>query len=264
MIIEVRPITKDSKAWAPSDDRSFKRPQSIFAFVSNGKYVVDLPETRLKELEKETGLNLSLIYNATTPHTFFDDTIGRVKLENNTMFFDTTDPLKEIQVAILKGHPIVANSVTDLEEDKWPNAEFVIYDSKAEISAVAVKADKEFEAGEIVRKLDPETKKSLILILTGENVSNQDDSYVMGVLHGIVKNQLDQFLKFANQDPSDLRDIALVVKALDFGILVEDEGKILYGDVDFGYGQNAAVDFLKKPKNSQLREAILDKVKQIS
>lgn len=264
MIVEVRPIQKDPKAWAPSDDRSFKRPQSVFATVVNGKYVVDLPEDRLKELEKETGLNLSLVYNVSTPHPFFDEPVGRVKLENNTMFFDTSDPLKEIQVGILKGHKICANSIQELEEDKWPEAEFVIYDSKAEITANAVKASKEFEAGEIARNLDPDAKKSLILILTGENVDSQGDAYITGVLHHIVKNQLDQFLKYATKDPSDLKDTALVVRAIDLGILVEEEGKVLYGDVDLGYGQNAATDFLKKPKNSQLREAILDKVRQIS
>lgn len=264
MIVEVRPIQKDSKAWSPSDDKSFKRPQSVFAKVVNGKYVVDLPEARLKELEKETKLDLSLVYNVNAPHPFFDDTIGRVKLENNTMFFDTADPLKEIQVAILRGHDICANSLEELESDKWPMAEFVIYDSKAEITANAVKADKEFEAGEIARNLSPEVKKSLILILTGENVSDQNDAYITGVLYQIVKTQLNEFLKFATKDPSDLNDIALVVKAIDNGILVEVEGKVLYGDVDLGYGQNAAIDFLKQAKNSQLREAIIGKVQQIS
>lgn len=263
MLVEIRPIELDGKAWAPSQDKSFKRPVVVQATIKNGRYQVDISESRLKELEEKTGYNLSLIANQSVAHPFWDDTVARVKLENHTEIFDTADPLVEIKMGILRGHPVCANSLEEYAADKWPEAEFVIFDRQAEVEVKSQKASKVFEAGERVRNMTPDMKKSLILIITGEDVSEQTDNYLDGTLLGIIEQQLDTFLKFAEMEITELTDRAIIVKALDNDILIETDGRIYFQDVELGFGQNGALEFLRDKANYKLRDSIKSLVDQL-
>lgn len=263
MLVEIRPIELDSKAWAPSQDKSFKRPVYVQAAIKNGQYQVDITPARLKELEGITGYDLSLNTSNVGPHPFWDDVVARVKLENHTELFDTADPLVEIKMGILRAHPTVANSVEEYHEDKWPDAEFVIFDRQADTEIKSRKASKVFESGERVRNMTPDMKKSIILIMTGEDVSGQTDKYLDGTLLGIIEKDLDKFLKFAEMEIEDLADQAMIVKALDHDILTESDSRVFFNDVELGFGQSGALEFLRDSKNYKLRDSIKSLVDQL-
>jgi len=263
-MIEVRPIANEGNAWELSDNESFKRPISLLAAVENGKYVLGgVDEKRLSELAELTGLDLSLRYNSQEPHPFFDSAQGRVKLENNTMFFDLSDPLNEIKVAILKGHPKIANSQEEFEEGMWPEAEFVIYDSKVEVAEQATKVAQKMKAYTVAGKMDVESKQSLIAIITGEDVRKQGTAYVDGRIGEIIEKDIAAFLKYSEQQKEDIILLALITNARALDIIVEKEGRLRFGDIALGTDNYEVLEFFKKLPNRDIRLRIQEKVDQL-
>ena len=86
----------------------------------------------MSELEK-TGFDLSPIFINEKSHPFWDSKTAQVKLEHKTNVFNTDRPIDEIKVKILKASDLVANSMKEYEEGKFPNALFVIFDEKEEV-----------------------------------------------------------------------------------------------------------------------------------
>ena len=261
-LVEVRPLEKVSGGWAPTQDQSFKRPVTVSAPLVGGRYQVDIDEARLEELGKTLGLDLSTNSSYDKPHPVYDGAPGKVKLENNTMFFDLEVLLQELQLGILRASAIVANSQTEYDNDQWPDAEFVIVDRVAEIEKKGQQADKKFQASEFVLNMDQDTKVALITILTGEDVSNQTQKYVSGILQDLIDKQLDRVLKFAKMELQELQARASFRRAVDTQIIKEVEGHLFFGDIDLGIGEADAFSFIQNPKNFKVRDSINDLVER--
>jgi len=262
-MIEVRPIKTEGNVWELSDDQNFKRPISILAGVENGKYRVDISDDRIKELAELTGLELSTKYNPQQPHPFFDSAQGRIKLENNTMFFDLKDPLNEIKVGILKGHPKVANSQEEYENGEWPEAEFVIYDAQVEVAERATKASKRMKAYSIAHKIDVEQKQALISIITGEDVRKQSVAYIDGRLDEIIEKDIETFLRYSEKAKQDVMLLGIIANARALGIINEKDGQLRFGDIALGINDAEILDNFQKISFRDIRVRIQEKVEQL-
>lgn len=262
-MIEVRPIKTEGNVWELSEDSNFKRPISLFAGVENGKYKVDISEERIEELSKATGLELSTKYNPQQPHPFYDSAQGKVKLENNTMFFNLADPLNEIKVGILRGHPKVANSQEEFEQGLWPDAEFVIYDAQVEVSQKATRAEKKMKAYSIAAKIDVEKKQALISIITGEDVRKQGTAYIDGRIDEIIERDIDTFIKYAEKANQDIMLLGIIANAKAFGIISEKDGQLRFGDIALGVDEQEILDNFQKISFRDIRNRIQEKVEQL-
>lgn len=253
-------MDKVSGGWAPTQDQSFKRPVTIYAPLVGERYNVDISDARLEELGKILGIDLNPKSIFNQAHPFYDGPQGRIKIENNTMFFDPSNPMDELRIGIMRGSQVVANSQSEYDNDMWPEAEFVIIDRVAEIESKGKKADLKFQAGESIQNMDQETKVALITILTGEDVANQTASYISGVLQDLIEKDLDRFLKFSRMELQELQSRAVFRKAVDMQIIEEIDGHLYFGDIELGIGEADAFSYIQTPKNSKVRDSITDLV----
>ena len=130
-LVQVKPIEK--KTWHGLEGvKRFTAPKTIQALVSltTGLYATGLSEEDRERLEKETGFDLSPTYIPGKIHPFWGDKISRVVLEHRTNMFDTSKPLDEIKVKLLKASDLVANSQKEYEDGLFPEAQFVIFDEQ--------------------------------------------------------------------------------------------------------------------------------------
>lgn len=262
-MIEVRPIKTEGNVWELSEDQNFKRPISLLAGVENGKYRVDISEERLAELTKMTGLDLTTKYNPQQPHPFYDSAQGRVKLENNTMFLDTSDPLNEIKVGILRGHPKVANSQAEFEEGLWPEAEFVMYDAQVEVAKKATKAEKRMKAYSLASKIDVDQKQAIIAIMTGEDVRKQSTAYVDGRIDELIESEIDTFIRYADKVKQDVILLGIIANAKAFGIITEKDGQFRFGDIALGINDAEILENFKQISFRDIRVRIQEKLEQL-
>ena len=138
--VEVRVIEKES--WHKKGGKeSFKRPITIEALFRKGKYSIDLSEEELTTYGQKLGVNLDPTFRVDKPHEFYCSAQGRVKLENNTMIFDTNNVLDAIKVGIMKGSPFVANSLKEYEEGLFGEATHYIFSEEEEIAVKAKKVE---------------------------------------------------------------------------------------------------------------------------
>ena len=63
---------------------------------------------------------------ATSANEYWHD--FKIKLLDQTMIFDTSVPLQELQIHVLKASKFVANSQKELDKGLWPSAKYVIYE----------------------------------------------------------------------------------------------------------------------------------------
>ena len=110
-LVEVRPIERERWHGFKGKD-AITRPVVLEAFLSNvtGKLATGLTPEDQERLEKLTGYDLSSDYNPNKPHPFWSSPAGFVKLEHKTNIFDTSKPIDEIKVKMIKDHDLVANS----------------------------------------------------------------------------------------------------------------------------------------------------------
>ena len=152
-LVEVKPIEKER--WhGKKGKEAFTRPMTLEALVSlnTNQFATGLTQEDRERLQKATGFDLSPDYMQGKPHPFWNSTAALIKLENKTNVFNTDRPLDEIKVKVMKAHDLVANSMKEYQEGKYPLAKFVIFD---EIEEVEIKASK----AAIKRKVSIESDK---------------------------------------------------------------------------------------------------------
>jgi len=118
MQIIIKPIKRE-KWHGKSGKESFTRPSLLNALVDSEKMEyctglnyqdktfkdLDNPDVMITEAEYYSKLlkqDLSNRFNPNIPHPFWDSRTATVKLENNTMIFNTSNPLEFIKFKICK------------------------------------------------------------------------------------------------------------------------------------------------------------------
>lgn len=263
-LVEIRPI--EVKKWhEKGKEESFTRPKKIQALVDSVtmKYATGLTPDEIKELTTGAGaVNYDLTdhFNMRVPHPFWDGPMGVIKLENNTMFFDISQPLKFIHYKVMKASKYVANSPSEYEEGLWPEATHVIWDESEQVEIKASKIELKNKAIIELSKVDSQRKKELILILRGKNVMSNSDAFLVPILEEIATNSAKELLEVMVMDKKELKTRALVLASLDRGIFRKDGHRIFYMDSPLGEDESAVVKYLMEDVNQDFRMTIIDKL----
>lgn len=261
-IIEVKPIEKVS--WHGKTGKDvFSRPVTLEALVNSntGLFAVDLTEERRKELQEQTNYDLSLNYVPKKSHEFWNSNTARVKLEAKTNVFDTTRPLDEIKVAILKASSLVANSLEEYEKGGFPSAKFVIFDEQEEIEQKAAKSAEKRKVYLSIIKLSRARKIELIQILSGESSKNQSEDWIDYKIDQILEKEGARKVNyFLERDKKRTTLHAIILEALQKNVLRKEGPSIYYMDDQLGYDLEDSIDFLADPKNQALKAIILEKI----
>ena len=199
-------------------------------------------ETRLA-----SALGVSLANNST--NEFWHD--FKIKLHDQTMIFNTINPMEELQVYVLKASRFIANSQKELDAGKWPNARYVIYDEQTELEKQASEVQTKAKAIDIFNNLSPE-KKLDMLKLYGKALENSSSDFVYTKLYEIVEDNPIDFIAQANKSPEEIKIKALIFDLEKIGILRRKGTAYLYNDQQVGFDYDDTVRYLLNPGNQEL------------
>lgn len=260
-IIIVKPIER--QRWYKNDKANFIiRPTKFQCAVDklSRKYILDCTDEERKELENITGFDLSLNFKTTEQHSFFDDEISHITLKHGINIFNTEDPLDRLKIYMLKGHPMVANSLEEYEKTKNPNYKFVIYN---EVEEDRLKSSKKAVVRSAIlemAKLDTEKKISIYRILTGKNIKDQPIDVIDMKLEEYLVRNVDNFLNVLKSKPQDISLHSFILELIDARILTKEGDMIKYGDVLIGADIANAIKFFKDVKNQELKLQLQQKL----
>lgn len=261
-LVEVKPIERE-KWHNKTGKESFQRPVTIEALVSTltGNYSTGLTPEDRERLEKATGYNLSPGYKAGTPHEFWNNPVGFVKLENKTNMFDTKKPLDEIRVKICKASPLVANSQREYEQGKFPEAIFVIFDETEDLEIRASKASVRRKVIIEAAKLSKARKSEIVQILLGISVREQSEDFVDLKLDDCIdQNGPDTVLRLIQRDKKRVAMHALVLEGLYKNVLRKEGTSVYYMDDQLGFDVESTIDYFLDKKNQALKAQLLEKL----
>lgn len=261
-IVEVRPLEKEKWHKVKGKD-VFTRPTTIEALVSvrTGQYATGLSTEDKERLEKVTGYNLSPEYKLGTPHEFWNSPAALVKLAFKTNIFNTDIPLDEIKVKLLKASDLVANSMREYEEGKFPEAIFVIFDEQEDTELRASKASVKRKVVIEASKLTKLRKAEIVQILTGISVREQSDDFVDLKLDDAIDTEgADKVLTLIQRDKTRVSLHSLILEALYKNVLRKDGTAIYFMDDQLGFDIESTIDYFINPKNQTLKAQILEKL----
>ena len=205
-------------------------------------------ETRLS-----SALGVSLANNSA--NEFWHD--FKIKLHDQTMIFNTSNPIEELQVYVLKASKFIANSQKELDAGQWPNARYVIYDEQTEMEKQAAEVQTKAKAIDIFNNLSPE-KKLDMLKLYGKAIENSSSDFVYTKLYEIVENDPIDFIMQANKSPEEIKVKALIFDLEKIGILRRKGTAYLYNDQQVGFDYSDTVSYLLNPSNQELLVKLKD------
>lgn len=263
MLIEVRPI--DAKKWHDKKGQeSFTRPKKIQALVnaSTMMYATGLGEEEAIELGKKIGQDLSPQYDSNNLHPFWDSSMGVIKLENNTTFFNTDNTLDLIKVKVMKASKYVANSQKDYDDGQYPEATHVIYDKAETADVKASKVAMRNKAVIECAQLSKGKKIQVILILDGKNLKGQSDNFITVAIDELIMKDASEVLRYINMDADEVGNHALVLEALQKNVLRREGHKVLYYDSLLGTDVMDVVIYLSDPENQELKLRIMSAVNE--
>ena len=175
----------------------------------------------------------------------------KVKLKDQTMIFNTSIPLQELQVKLLQASKFVANSQREIDAGKWPQAKYVIYNETQELEKEANAVEFKAKAVELFNKLSSEKKEDLLKIY-GKFVENSSRDFVYTRLFEIVDNNPVEFMKTATLTPEEIKIRALIFDLERTGILRRKNAAYLYNDQQLGFDFDNTVDVLLDPMKQEL------------
>jgi hypothetical protein len=235
MKIEVRPISI-SRWHKKTGKESFTRPKRVAALVNTDtmQYDTGLTEEEIQEFSEKLRVDLTPVFNPDQAHPYWDSLVNSVKLENNTMVFDTDNINDRIKIKMMKASKFVANSLKEYQEGMFPEATHVIFDESEEVEAKASKLAIKRQAILEAAKLSKGRKIQLILLINGKNLKGKSDNFIEVELDKIVEKDAPTLLRYMQRDEEGVSTEALVAEALQKSVLRKKGHKIMYHDSVLG------------------------------
>lgn len=262
-IVEIRPIPRERWHKKTGKD-SFTRPVKIHPSVDpfTSKYKIDLEPEELAKLQEDTKYDLSLEFKEGVPHPFWGQSVGKVKLENGANIFRTERPLDLIKIGIAKGSPLVANSMAEYEEGKYPDAIFVIFDEREEIEVKAKKDALRRKAEALIDSLTSTQKQEIVQICLDINTSKQSTDFIDVKFSEAIKIVGAEKILFLAERKKETNTLhALVLKGLQKNVFRKEGSSIYYLTDQIGHDVESAVAYLQDKNNQTLKAIIIDKIK---
>lgn len=261
MKVEVRVI--DNESWhKKGKEQSFKRPITIEALynTTTKKYAIDLSEEKLKQYSETLGVDLDPTFRLGILHPFYCNAQGRVKLENNTMIFDTNNILDDIKVGIMKASPFVANSLKEYEDGLFPDATHYIHSEEEEVAVKARKVEINNSCIVAASKMSLEEKINLAIVLGNKPLKGRSQSFVDVAIDEIIKERPVDFLTYAKMDKKEINTRATILEAMRLNVLTKEGPSICFMGDPIGYGLDEAVKWFNDPNNQKIKLSILEKL----
>ena len=223
-------------------------------FDRNGQGVVTgLTKEQQTKLEEELKVTSgTLAPSSTFWHEF------RIVMTDRPTTIDISTARGELEYLFLKAHKRIANSVNELE--KWPEAEYVIYDVEED-------AKKENKKTKVVRDAYirfnkmTSTEMSDALKLFGQRVDDMSNEWIENALNKIVQNQPKDFLLVV--EDKSFKTKVLIDDLLRAKCLRKTGSHYLFGDSPIGHDLESTILYLDDLKNQSIKDSLIKKLKSL-
>lgn len=214
-------------------------------YKRNGRrYTGDLSEREQERFSKALGINFD------DKSDYWDN--YHVMLDSkNKLIFNTENIEEEWDVAFLENHKDVAKGYTD----RKPGTLYVLIKEQDEAEVINKRAQIEIKAVTEYGKLTPEQMRK-VLRLFGHNPNSVSNEVVQSTLYQIVKDDPAKFIQLWVEN-ADKEVQFLIEEAVANNVLRNNKTIYKYGTDVIGYTLEEAIDYLKDPRNSTLRLAIV-------
>lgn len=260
-IVEVKPLPL--KKWhGKKDKEAFAQPKTIEALYSSriGGYETGLSEDEARSYGTRLGFDLGNIFIPDKEHPFWSQKIGQVRLENATVFFDTTKPLDYVKVKLIRVSKFVANSMAEWEAGKWPDATHVIFDENEEADTKATTIQKRNRAIQLAGKMNLDEKATMVLIVGGKYVKNKSLNFIDVEIDNCIEHHVEDFIRYAEMDLKDIQVRGAILEGIEKQILTEEGNSVYYMGERIGFDVDDAMAWFQNPDNQKLKVAILEKI----
>lgn len=276
MKVEVKPI--EIKKWHGKTGKdSYTVPKILRALVDGdtrqyatgldyvNKEFTDPDNSKSKITEAEyyaklLKVDLSPQFIEGQQHPFWDSQGMKIKLENNTMYFDTDNPMDYIKIKVMKASKYIANSMKDWEDGLFPEATHVITDEQEEIEVKASKVQIKKKAVLACNEISEDKKVQLILIIDGKNLKGKSSKFIEVELDKLIEKKASDVLRYLEMETEDVAIHALVLEALQKSVLRKQGHKFLYHDSVIGSDIYDVIKYLKDDENQDLKLRIMASV----
>lgn len=265
MFVEVRPI--DHKKWHGKKGKdTFAMPKVVEALFDEktGKLATGLTIEDEVKYGKLLSVDLSATFSPETAHPFWSTKPAMIKLENNTMILNTDKPLDYIRVKLMRASKLVANSLKELEDGKWPDSTHVIYDEEAEVTLKAGKVQAKQKAYAVVSKMSNDDKTNMVMILSNKSIKGRSTDFIDVEIDSILEEKPVEFMRYFSMGRDEVYARSSILEAIHKGILTEDSNSVFYMSEMIGIDRDAAVEWFKNPNNQKMKIAIVEKLTSLT
>lgn len=261
MLVEVRPLP--SIKWHGKKGKdSFSRPKDIEVLYdqNTGRYATGLTEEEAAHYGKLMGVDLTDTFNMNEPHSYYSSKPAMIRLPNHTVMFNTEIPPEFVKVKNLKASKLVANSMREYEEGKWPEALFVIFDEAEEVNMQASKIALRDECTVIKSKMSDEDKANMVQVLSNKTVKGRSTDFINVEINTIITDKPEEFLRYAKLGREEIFVRAAILEALYKNVLTKEASAVYYMGELIGIDYEDAVRWFKDPNNQKIKVLILEKL----
>lgn len=261
MLVEVKPVP--GKPWhGKTGKESFARPKVIEVLVdpTTGRYATGLTPEEAKKLGAAMGVDLSDKYDPMNPHPYWGSQAAKIKLPNQTVFFNDENPAEAIKIKNLKASKYVANSLREYEEGLYPDATHIIYDESEEIKIKATKIQRRNQCIKLVEKLSAEEKAQVVAILSHKSSKRMNMDALDVEIDKLIDEDPDELMKYAKMDKQEMFARATIEEALFKNVLTKDAGALFYMGDRIANSVDDAIAWFLHPDNQTMKAALLQKL----
>lgn len=252
MIVEVKP-RRTVKWHGKEKDEDFTRPISIHAAIdpTTMKYQVELSADELKFLAK-TNYDLSLDAKPDQPHPTWDSAVGQVKLEYNTMLFDTSSPTELIKLGVVRGAKRHVAPSLEAAENEYPETTHYIYDADVVLSDRVTKIAIKQEANKLLYEMNADEVAKIVFLATNFSTKGKSPNLIRAKADELVEKDPAEFLRWAKMEKEDVSLLSLVEESIEAGTLTKDGPRIMFAGETIGFSTLEVTEYLKKKENQPL------------
>lgn len=260
-LVEIRPI-EINKWHGMTGKESFAQPITIRVLYDHatGAYATGLTEKQEEEYSKKLGVSLDRTFNPQKAHPYWDSSASKIKLPNYPIFLDPTIPLEFVRIQNLKSSNLVANSMKDYGENKYPEATHVIYDEVEQIEIKATKVQLKKQCYKLAQDLSTDKIVNILTVTNEKTVRGRSRDFLDVQLDELIETNAKLFLRYAKMDAQEMYIRASLLEALHKNILTKEGASIYYMGDKIANTYEDAVIYFVDPQNQTLKVSILEKL----
>lgn len=237
--------------------QDFERaPTYVTPFFDPVKHEFHVGDKRYKAYERENAKGDEarwITKDEECPFRLSDNMLG-IRLEHN-MELNPDDSMDALILQVARDSGLVALNMQSV--NTAGSHRLYIMDAKADAKAATLKADKAFEAMNIVRSMSLGDKRDLAFYMR-QPVKTMDEVMVDGYVKNLALTDPDSVIK--STQAQDYKVRALLLRFIQYGLLTNEGGQIKNGSNVVGVDEDGAVQFMKIKSNRTFVEQLMQKL----